>query len=190
MIDLLRQPWPWWVAGPLIGLVVPAMLLLVGKPFGVSSSFQDICAATVPGKLDYLKHDWKGNLWRLAFVAGILLGAVVAVTWLPSPDPIVGVSEATRADLARIGIERQPGLVPAELFRWGSLSTLPGLVVVVLGGFLVGFGTRYADGCTSGHAIMGLANRQLPSLLAVLGFFAGGLISTHVVLPLLLGGGR
>lgn len=188
MIEGLRQPWPWWVAGPLIGLVVPAMLLLVGRPFGVSSSFRDICAAAVPGKLEYLRHDWKANLWRLAFVAGILAGAILAVTALAPPDPYVGVSAETWADLGRLGVASQPGLVPSELFTWGALATLPGLVATVVGGFLVGFGARWADGCTSGHAITGLSCFQLPSLLAVVGFFAGGLVTTHWLLPLLLGG--
>lgn len=187
MIEWLREPWPWWVAGPLIGLVVPAMLLLVGQPFGVSSSFRDMCAATVPGRLEYLRHDWKANLWRLAFVAGILLGAALAATALAPADLYVGVSGATWTDLERLGIASQPGLVPSELFAWDGLATLPGLVGIVAGGFLVGFGARYADGCTSGHAITGLACFQLPSLLAVLGFFAGGLVTTHLLLPLLLG---
>ncbi|MDX1577499.1 MAG: YeeE/YedE thiosulfate transporter family protein [Gemmatimonadota bacterium] len=185
----MRDPWPWYVAGPLIGLVVPALLLGAGKAFGVSTSFRDICAAVTPGRFEYLNYDWRSGAWRLAFVAGIALGGALAVTALASPDPVVAVSEATRADLAELGIRDRTGLFPEELMSWEALGSLPGLVTLVLGGFLVGFGTRWADGCTSGHAIMGLVGRQLPSLLAVLGFFAGGLISTFVILPLLLGGG-
>ncbi len=189
MLSILREPWPWYVAGPLIGLVVPALLLLVGKAFGVSTSFRDLCAAATPGRFEYLNYDWRTGAWRLAFVAGILLGGVVAVTLLASPDPVVGISEATRADLAALGIQDRSGLFPDDLLGWGAVLSLPGFVALVLGGFLVGFGTRWADGCTSGHAIMGLVGRQLPSLIAVIGFFAGGLISTFVLLPALLGGG-
>ncbi len=186
MLDALRQPWPWYVAGPLIGLVVPVLWLLTGKAFGVSTSFRDICAAVTPGRFEYLRYDWRTGAWRFAFVAGILIGALIAVTVLASPDPVVGISEATRADLAALGITSRTGLFPSDLISWRSLGTLPGFVVVVLGGFLVGFGARWADGCTSGHAITGLVGRQLPSLLAVLGFFAGGLVSTFLLLPLAL----
>ena len=189
MTEFLRQPWPWYVAGPLIGLVVPALLLLVGKTFGVSTSFRDICAAVTPGRFEYLSYDWKSGAWRLAFAVGILAGGVIAATALGGSDGVVAISEATRANLAELGIQDREGLFPDDLISWESLSSLGGFVVVVVGAFLVGFGSRWADGCTSGHAIMGLVGRQLPSFLAVLGFFAGGLFSTWVLLPALLGGG-
>ena len=188
-MDVLREPWPWYVAGPLIGLVVPVLWLLTGKAFGVSTSFRDMCAAITPGRFEYLRYDWRTGAWRFAFVTGIVLGALIAATALASPDPVVGISEATRADLAALGVEDRTGLFPSDLIGWGSLATLPGFVVVVLGGFLVGFGARWADGCTSGHAITGLVGLQLPSLLAVLGFFVGGLVSTFLILPLVLGAG-
>ncbi len=184
MLELLSQPWPWYVAGPLIGLVVP-LLLWVGGEFGVSENLRHICAAVLPTRNDFFRYDWKARgLWNLTFASGIVLGAAIAATALASPDPLV-VSDATTADLMAIGLETFDGLVPAQVFSWEGLATVPGFVMIVIGGFLVGFGTRYAGGCTSGHAISGLANLQLSSLLAVLGFFAGGLAATWIILPLL-----
>jgi uncharacterized membrane protein YedE/YeeE len=189
MLDLISQPWPWYVAGPLIGLTVPVLYWVGGKRFGLSSSFRHICSAALPGsrKLPYLNYDWRHKgMWNLFMVVGVFLGGLIAATWLASPDPVIGVSEATRADLAALGVMQNPGLHPTQFFSWEGLTTLPGFVMVVVGGFLVGFGARYADGCTSGHAITGLATLQVSSLIAVLGFFAGGLVVTYFVLPLLL----
>lgn len=186
MLDFLSQPWPWYVAGPIIGLVVPLLLLLTGKAFGVSSSLRHACAATFPKGAEYFRYDWKKKgLWNLTFVLGILIGGFIASTVLHNPDP-VAISSATHADLQALGITDFSGLLPGDLFSWSSLTSLPGLVVIVLGGFLVGFGARYAGGCTSGHAITGLATLQMPSLIATIGFFIGGLIITHLVLPILL----
>lgn len=188
MPDWFLAPWPWYVAGPLIGLVVPLLLLVGGKVFGISTSFQHICAATLPGKHAYLNYDWRAKRWQLALVVGLVLGGVLGGTLLGDTDATVAISEATRADLAELGVTDFTGLVPSQWISWEGLSTLPGLVLVVVGGFLVGFGARYADGCTSGHAIMGLANFQIPSLIATVAFFIGGLISVHLLLPLILGG--
>lgn len=189
MIEILSRPWPWWVAGPLIGLIVPALLLFGGKSFGISSSLRHLCAATIPGRIGYFRYDWKRQgLWNLVFVAGLVLGGVLAATVLAAPSPEIAVAEATRADLAALGLSERAGLAPDELISWSALATPAGLVVMVAGGFLLGFGARWAGGCTSGHAITGLADLQLPSLVAVLGFFAGGLLVTWVLLPLLLGG--
>lgn len=186
MIELLSQPWPWYVAGPLVGLVVP-LLLWAGGEFGLSENLRHLCAAALPTRLSFFDYDWRRRgLWNLTFAAGIVVGGFVAGTFLASPDPVVAVSVATTADLQALGITSFEGLAPAELFSWEGLMTLPGFVMIVIGGLLVGFGTGYAGGCTSGHAISGLANLQLPSLLAVLGFFAGGLVATHFILPLLL----
>jgi hypothetical protein len=186
MEGLLTASWPWYVAGPLIGLFVPLLLLLTGKAFGVSSSLKHTCAATVPGRAEYFQYDWKASgLWNLLFVVGILLGGVLAVQFLGGGGP-TGIAAATKTDLQALGITDFSGLVPPELFSWSSLTTLPGIVALVIGGFLVGFGARYAGGCTSGHGITGLATMQAPSLIAVVGFFIGGLLTTHLLLPLLL----
>lgn len=187
MIDILSQPWPWYVAGPLIGLVVPLLLLIGGKRLGISANLRHMCAAIAPGKLEFLQYDWwKTGRWNIAFAVGILLGGVIGTTLLLSPDPTIDISPATVAALSEIGVQDFTGLVPADLISWKALGSLPGLVLIVGGGFFVGFGARYAGGCTSGHAITGLADLQLPSLVAVIGFFAGGLLVTHVLLPLIL----
>ncbi|MDZ4698780.1 MAG: YeeE/YedE thiosulfate transporter family protein [Rhodothermales bacterium] len=185
MIEFLSQPWPWYIAGPIIGLMVPALLLLTGKSFGVSSSLRHVCAAVAPGSNPYLKYDWKTEGgWNLLFVAGIVLGGFIAGAWLSNPDPIA-ISEATRADLAVYGIRDFTGMAPSELFSWQALGTLPGFVIMIVGGFLIGFGARYAGGCTSGHAIMGLATFQKASLYATIAFFIGGIIVTFLIYPIL-----
>ena len=185
MVAFASALWPWYVAGPAIGLFVPALLILGNKVFGVSSSLRDLCSVVLPGKLDYFRYDWKRTgLWNLLFVAGILVGGFLASHWGGSQN--VAISEQTRLALARLGIHDFSGLAPREVFTWSALLTLKGFASVVLGGFLVGFGTAYAGGCTSGHAISGLADLQLASLIAVVGFFAGGLLATYFILPLVL----
>ncbi|MEX2399220.1 MAG: YeeE/YedE thiosulfate transporter family protein [Rhodothermales bacterium] len=187
MPDVVSQPWPWYVAGPLIGLVVPLLLILGGKVFGVSANLRHMCAASVPGNIEFLKYDWKAaGMWNLTFMVGTLVGGFLAVQFVPAAGVEIGVSAATKADLSSLGITDFTGLVPQEVISWSGLMTLPGLILIVGGGFLVGFGARYAGGCTSGHAISGLADLQLPSLVAVIGFFVGGLIVTHLLLPFLL----
>ena len=185
MIGFISDPWPWYVAGPVIGLFVPAQLILDNRLFGVSSSMRHVCAAVFPAKLDYFRYDWKRTgLWNLLFVAGILVGGFLASQWGGSHD--VAISESTRIALTKLSIHNFSGLAPREVFSWTALLTLKGFVSIVVGGFLVGFGTAYAGGCTSGHAISGLADLQLSSLIAVIGFFAGGLIATHFLFPLFL----
>ena len=185
MASFVSAPWPWYVAGPAIGLFVPALLIVGNRLFGVSSNLRHLCSAILPGRIEYFRYDWKrSGLWNLVFVAGILIGGIVAAHWGAPRN--VAISEQTRLSLTRLHIHDFSGLAPHELFSWSALLTLPGFVSVIVGGFLVGFGTAYAGGCTSGHAIAGLADLQLPSLLAVAGFFAGGLIATHFLLPLFL----
>jgi uncharacterized protein len=185
MMAFPSGPWPWYVAGPAIGLFVPALLIVGNRVFGVSSSLRHMCSATLPGKLDYFRYDWKrSGLWNLLFVAGIFLGGFLASHLGRSEN--VAISEQTRLALAGLGIHDFSGLAPREVFAWSALLTLKGFASIILGGFLVGFGTAYAGGCTSGHAISGLADLQLPSLIAVAGFFAGGLLATYFILPLIL----
>ena len=185
MNTFLYEPWPWYIAGPLIGLMVPLLLLLANKPFGISSSLRHICAACMPGKISFFRYDWKKKRWNLVFVAGIFLGGWLASFFTASSEPVQITAETTR-QLKALGVEEFNGLMPADIFSWSNLFTPQGLIFMVVGGFLVGFGARYAGGCTSGHAIMGLSYLQWPSLIAVIGFFIGGLIVTHFVLPLLL----
>ncbi|HVB04511.1 MAG TPA: YeeE/YedE thiosulfate transporter family protein [Chitinophagaceae bacterium] len=185
IISLLHRPWPWYVAGPLIGLTVPALLIAGNKPLGISSSLKDICAACMPAGLDSLTYDWKSNRWNLLFVLGILIGGFLAGHLLANPDP-VAISARTIRDLGRLNVPLQKGMLPSALFSWKQLLTLRGLILMVVGGFLVGFGTRYAGGCTSGHGIRGLSFLQWPSLVAVIFFFAGGICCTYLILPWVL----
>ncbi|GAB3812485.1 YeeE/YedE family protein [Pontibacter rugosus] len=186
LVDWLSQPWPWYVAGPMITLVM-VLLLLTGKSFGVSDTLRTTCAMGGAGKVsDFFNFDWKKQVWNLVFVLGAVVGGFIAATWLQQPNPIP-LAQDTVQELQRLGISN-PGAsyLPEDIFSWESLFTLRGFILLVVGGFLVGFGTRYAGGCTSGHAISGLSNLQLPSLIAVVGFFIGGLLMTHLLLPFIL----
>jgi uncharacterized membrane protein YedE/YeeE len=185
MLDAIRQPWPWYLAGVLIGLTVPALLLLGNKHFGISSSLRHICAACFPANISFFKYDWKKEAWNLFFVLGVLLGSVVAGQFLSDPNAIV-VSEKTAQDLQALNVAVESGLMPASIFNFNNLFTFQGLLFFVVGGFLVGFGTRYAGGCTSGHSIMGLSNLQWPSLVATCCFMAGGFAMVHLIFPWLL----
>ncbi|MFT3979215.1 MAG: YeeE/YedE thiosulfate transporter family protein [Ferruginibacter sp.] len=185
MIAFLKQPWPWYVAGPLIGLTVPALLILGNKSFGISSSLRHICAACLPGNVPFFKYEWKKEIWNLFFVLGIFLGGVIAINLLSNPNP-VEVNPKLVQELAGYSITNYNNLVPQDILNWHSLFTLRGFLLMVAGGFLVGFGTRYAGGCTSGHAIMGLSNLQWPSLIATLCFMTGGFLMANLILPYIL----
>jgi hypothetical protein len=187
----IQQPWHWAFSGFMI-VVVMFMLLYAGRKFGVSSSFDAICSLAGAGKrVRYFEGDWRKKTWLLVFLLGTIGGAAIASQWMQNSKP-VNISEATRTDLAEMGIntpttlEEGSGYVPKEIFNFKSLLTARGFILLILGGFLIGFGTRWAGGCTSGHAISGLSNLQLPSLVAVIGFFIGGLIMTHLLLPIIM----
>ena len=184
-IEWISQPWPWYVAGPMIGLTVPALLILGNKTFGISSSLRHICAACVPAGIPFFTYNWKKEIWNLLFVLGTAIGGFIAVNFLANPDTIV-ISEATQTDLKALGLTNFSDLMPAEIFNWDSLFTGRGILFFVIGGFLVGFGTRYAGGCTSGHAIMGISALQWPSLVATIFFMLGGFFMTHVLLEPLM----
>lgn len=185
MLETLKQPWPWYLVGALIGLTVPYLLLVGNKSFGISSSLRHLCAACIPTKVPFFSYDWKKEMWNLFFVGGIVAGAFLAANLLQDPEPIA-LAVSTQEYLASKGITSNSGLLPTELFSWDQLFTLRGFVFFILGGFLVGFGTRYAGGCTSGHAIMGLSTLQWSSLVATISFMVGGIIMTWVFLPYLL----
>ncbi len=184
-MDFLYKPWPWYVAGPLIGLTVPLLLLLGNKNLGLSSTLRQICAACMPADLPLFKYDWKKDSWNLLFVAGVLIGGIVAGVVLANPDP-VAISQSTLDYLKSQGLNDPHGLMPAELFNWSSLTSLKGFLLMIAGGFMVGFGTRYAGGCTSGHGILGLSALQWPSLVATVSFFLSGILFSHFVLPYIL----
>jgi uncharacterized membrane protein YedE/YeeE len=183
--EWIKQPWPWYVAGPLIGLTVPLLLIIGNKSFGISSSLRHVCAACFPGNISFFKYDWKKESWNLFFAGGVLLGGAIAAMWLSNAQP-VAVNPKLVNELQQYGVHNYSNLVPVDLFNWPSLLTLRGLILMVAGGFLVGFGTRYAGGCTSGHAIMGLSNLQWPSLIATCCFMIGGFITANLILPVVL----
>ena len=185
MPEFLTRPWPLYIAGPLIGLMVPLLLLIGNKRFGVSSSLRHICAACFPAKIPFFQYNWKKEIWNLFFVAGILLGSFLVPVFFNNPDP-VRINPELVTELNQYGISEFNGLVPGELFNWSTLLSLKGFIMIIVGGFLVGFGTRYAGGCTSGHAIMGLSNLQLSSLIATMSFMAGGFFIANLILPYIL----
>jgi uncharacterized protein len=185
LLEFLQHPWPWYMAGPLIGLTVPLLLFLGNKEFGISSNFRHVCAM-LPKQQPFFKYDWRSEGgWNVMFAVGLLLGGLVGGNLLANPEPLQ-VSAKTSTDLATLGVSVNGQLAPSEIFSWSNLFSLQGFIFMVVGGFLIGFGTAYAGGCTSGHAIMGLSDLQLPSLVAVMGFFAGGLLVTHLLFPFLL----
>ncbi|HPH91134.1 MAG TPA: YeeE/YedE thiosulfate transporter family protein [Ferruginibacter sp.] len=185
MIDVLKQPWPWYVSGPLIGLMVPLLLILGNKAFGISSSLRHMCAACMPAGIPFFQYNWKKEAWNLFFVTGVLMGGFFVAQFLSDPAHVV-VNTKLVKELADYGITDYTNLVPSQLFNWQSLFSIKGLVMMVGDGFLVGFGTRYAGGCTSGHAIMGLSTLQWPSLVATCCFMIGGFIMANFILPSIL----
>jgi len=184
-MHFLSQPWPWYVGGPLIGLFVPALLFVGNKAFGVSSSLKHICAICMPADISFFKYDWKKESWNLFFVGGILIGGFIAAQFLNGQHP-VNINPHTAELLKQNGVKDFSSLLPGGIFSFHQLLTLRGFIFIVIGGFLVGFGTRYANGCTSGHSIMGLSTLQWPSLVATCCFMIGGLVMTWFILPHLL----
>jgi len=185
MLEIIRQPWPWYISGAAIAFIM-VILLFFGKSFGVSANLRTMCTIAGAGKkVKFFDFDWKTQKWNLLFLFGSVLGGVVASTLLQNDEPL-RLSPATIDDLQKLGVAYDGGLNPSQLFGPEFLSSPGGILVLLIGGILVGFGARYAGGCTSGHAISGLSNLQIPSLIAVVGFFIGGLAMTHILLPLII----
>ncbi|MFC6618431.1 YeeE/YedE family protein [Deinococcus radiophilus] len=183
-MEILTSPWPWWVGGPLIGLTVPLLFWLGNKSFGISSNLRHGCAIVLPesAKPSFFRYDWHKEKWNLMFALGLVLGGFLAGFVFANPEP-TRLSEGGLRAVSGLGVKLNPGLVPYELTNLAS----PGVwLILVLSGLLVGFGTRYGGGCTSGHAITGLSTLQLPSLIATVSFFAGGILSANFLLPLLM----
>ncbi len=186
LLEWIKQPWPWYVSGPLIAFVMLA-LTYFGKEFGMSSNLRTLCTIGGAGKLsDFFKFDWKNELWNLVVAQGAILGGFVAYFFLNN-DQAINISEATKESLYNYGFSN-PGaaMVPSEFFSWEAVQDPKIITTLLVAGLLIGFGTRYAGGCTSGHAISGISNLQIASVVAVIGFFAGGLIMVHLIFPLLI----
>ena len=181
----IYEPWPWYVSGFMIALVL-FLLILVGKNFGMSSNLRTICSVCGAGnKANFFKFDWKAQRWNLIVVLGTVIGGFIAHQFL-TVDTSVALHPKTVANLEALGFENVgKTYMPEQLFSTEVFSDFKNLSLLIIGGFLVGFGSRYAGGCTSGHAISGLSNLQLPSLIAVIGFFIGGLTMVHFIFPLL-----
>lgn len=184
-MQTILQPWPWYISGPCIAIIM-FLLLYFGKTFGMSSNLRTLCTIGGAGKhADFFKFDWKSQKWNLVVVSGAIVGGFIAHHYLSNPIHI-DLSQDTVKDLKTLGFNNVgQSLLPPELFSWDAVLSIKGLLILVIGGFLVGFGTRYAGGCTSGHGITGLSSLQLPSLIAVIGFFIGGLIMVHFIYPIL-----
>ena len=184
-MDFILQPWPWYVSGPLLAMIM-FLLIYFGKTFGMSSNLRTFCTIAGAGKkIEFFDFDWKSQRWNLVVVLGAVMGGFIANTFLSHPVDI-DLNPVTVDSLSQLGFANAgETLLPPELFSWDAVFTLKGLSILIIGGFLVGFGTRYAGGCTSGHAITGLSSLQLPSLIAVIGFFMGGLIMVHLLFPLI-----
>ncbi len=184
MKDFITQSWSWWFSGTMIAAIM-FFLLYFGKSFGFSSNLRTICAAAGLGKkAKFFDFNWKNQIWNLVFLVGAVIGGLIAKQYL-STDAPVEISQATINDLAKLGIGSPVSLQPPELFSWESVLSIKGFLILALGGLMVGFGSRYAGGCTSGHAISGLSDLQWPSLIAVVGFFIGGLTMTFLIFPLI-----
>lgn len=184
-MEHILNPWPWYVSGPLIALVM-ALLLYFGKTFGMSSNLRTLCAIGGAGKFsNFFKFNWKEQSWNLIVVVGAIIGGFIATQYL-SNDSITALNPTTVKELKAMGFENSGAtLVPNEMYGSEALGSVKGLLLLIIGGLLVGFGTRYAGGCTSGHAITGLSSLQKPSLIAVIGFFIGGLLMANFILPLI-----
>jgi len=184
-MNWIYEPWSWYVSGPIIAFIM-FLLIMVDKTFGMSSNLRTICTICGAGnKTDFFKFDWKSQQWNLIVVIGAIIGGYLG-SHLLSMDTAVAINPATITDLNTLGFESAgKAYLPTELFDTSALLSFKTIALLATGGFLVGFGARYAGGCTSGHAISGLSNLQLPSLIAVIGFFIGGLFMIHVLFPLI-----
>lgn len=154
------EPWPWWLAGAAIAAITLLLLGVTNQRLGISTGFENLCALVL--KTPYLQRPEivGSHGWRLPFLAGLLLGGALSA--------LAGGGWAPLWDLGMF--DTRIGLGPAGKLAW-----------MFGGGVLIGFGTRLAGGCTSGHGIFGLANLERASLEATLAFMAAGIVTTQIV---------
>lgn len=184
-MEFISQPWAWYIAGPAIAFIL-FLMFYFGRAFGVSSNLETFCTIGGAGRFsEYFKTDWKARTWSLIFVLGIILGGLISSQYL-MPSEAIALNPETVQELADLGFANAGSkYLPAEIFSVDNLLSLKGIGILLVSGLFIGFGTRYAGGCTSGHAITGLSSLQLPSLIAVIGFFAGGLLMVWILFPLI-----
>ena len=149
----------WYIAGPLIGLLVPILLIIGNKQFGISSSFDYMCSIIIPGSKNIFKqYDSKKNSWKFYFIIGIAIGALITNKIIMAEDK---------------------SFLPEEYY------SVEGIILLLSGGVMVGFGTRYANGCTSGHAITGLSLLKKSSLIATITFLITGFLFTFFIVNII-----
>lgn len=184
-MEIIFQPWPWFVGGPLIALTL-FLYFYFGKNFGASTNFETLCTIAGAGKVStYFKKDWKQRDFALLFVIGLIIGGFISSNYL-IPNQTINLNPKTIQELTDLGFSNPAkSYFPDEIFSHEMAMSLKGFLILILSGVCIGFGTRYAGGCTSGHAITGLSNLQYPSLLAVIGFFIGGIIAVWFLIPLI-----
>ncbi|MDA8970765.1 YeeE/YedE family protein [Flavobacteriaceae bacterium] len=188
-MNWIYDPWPWYIAGPMVALIM-FLLIMVDKTFGMSSNLRTLCTMCGAGKkTDFFKFDWKAQKWNLIVATGTVIGGYIGANFLTS-ELAVAIDAKTISKLNTLGIASAGNAyLPKELFvitnSTGAFLNVKQVILLGIGGLLVGFGARYAGGCTSGHAISGLSNLQLPSLMAVIGFFIGGLLMVHLIFPMI-----
>ncbi len=182
LYDLLVSPWPWYVSGPIIGLMVPLLILIGNRSFGISQNLEHLCAMAKPAvvRIKLFNYDWRASRWSIVFAVGVMLGGLLAGVIFANPEPIK-LSQATLDMLAQRNIAPPSEFNPPEIFSLNFQNSL----LLLTSGLLIGFGTRYAAGCTSGHAITGISTLQIQSVYAVIGIFAGGLLAANYITPIL-----
>jgi uncharacterized membrane protein YedE/YeeE len=146
-------PWPWWAAGPAIGLVVVLLAWIAGKALGVSTAYGSVCAIT--SRLPFFSAREYRETWRVWFIVGLPIGGVLAAWLAGTFMPTVAYGRM-------------------DALTHGSLAAKAGLLLA--GGLLIGAGARWAGGCPSGHSIVGIAQGALSSVVATLGFMVGGVV--------------
>lgn len=157
---------PWYIAGPLIGLIVPALLFLRQKQFGISSSFSFILSQVLP-KNDYFKSAKRKSNWQFHFALGIIISAVVSSYFLLPKDLVI------------------ENLASEGAYLKEQIYSIDNIYLFLIGGLLIGFGARYADGCTAGNCIMGVSQFSISSIIATISFFIAGVVTAQFINPLL-----
>ena len=164
-------PLHWSISGILIGLCVPLLLLIDNKTFGISSSLSDV----------WDRNKRRKGRWKFKFLLGVLIGAALTNLW-SDPSASLLVSSKVINRLKDWNIDFSQGYYPIGLFNFDNWSAV---LLSLSGGFLVGYGARLANGCTSGHCISGISNLQLSSMIVTLSFFIGAIITSYLIYPMM-----